>query len=270
MATDIYAHLAQDESDLSDAASGLPAQTEAAAPGREPCSKFSQLVCQAVGMGDGFAKSPPAGSCQQSLVLSFFFDGTGNNIDTDSTTDQQSNIARLYESHRLISPQEGLYAFYCYGIGTYFKESGDPGGTPAGLGMGDGGKRRLEWAFDKFDETLHAAEMRAKNPTNKILSVRIAVFGFSRGATLARAFVRDLQERCVLKDGRYLLKQGGYPVEVYFLGLFDTVALVGMHATGHDPRPLPHRHHRQLPGTVRAVGRSQPAVWRTRGGSCAG
>src|SRR5688500_10130354 len=125
MATDVYTRLVQDEPDLLEAANGLPAQTEAAVPGREPRSKFSQLVCQAVGMADAFAKSPPAGSCQQSLVLSFFFDGTGNNIDADRGTAQQSNVARLFESHRLSSRQEGIYAFYCYGIGTYFKEIGD-------------------------------------------------------------------------------------------------------------------------------------------------
>jgi hypothetical protein len=257
MATDIYTRLTQSKADLAASANGLPFNAAPALSGQEPLSEIATIVGQAVGMANAAKHRPPPGSCQQSLVLSFFFDGTGNNIDADSGTKQQSNIARLFDSHRLNASEDNLYSFYCYGIGTYFKEIGDPGGTPAGLGLGDGGKKRLDWALAKFDEKVHAAEMRAKNPTNKIISIRIAVFGFSRGATLARAFVRDLQERCFLEDGRYHLKQGGYKVEVYFLGLFDTVASIG----------LPMSSNNTMVGTMlRKYSTARTVNWRARAG----
>lgn len=94
--------------------------------------------------------------------------------------------------------------------------------------MGHMGQDRLDWAFKEFDKVLKDAEARAQNPTNKIISIKISVFGFSRGATAARAFVRDLVARCQMKGGKHYLKTGGHPVEVIFLGVFDTVASVGL------------------------------------------
>jgi hypothetical protein len=65
-----------------------------------------------------------------------------------------------------------------------------------------------------------------------VKTIYISVFGFSRGATQARAFVNWLQSLCKLdaqlrgKAGGMSL--GGFQVEFDFLGLFDTVASVGM------------------------------------------
>ncbi|WP_310567719.1 DUF2235 domain-containing protein [Hydrogenophaga sp.] len=167
-------------------------------------------------------------SCQQCLTLAFFFDGTGNNLEADVGTLQHSNVARLYEAHSKDDKTTGRYRFYIPGLGTYFREIGDPGGTSRGLGMGHMGQDRLDWAFKEFDKVVKEAEARAQNPTNKIISIKVGVFGFSRGATAARAFVRDLAARCHMKDGQHCLKAGGHPVEVIFLGIFDTVASVGL------------------------------------------
>lgn len=172
--------------------------------------------------------SPPSNVCQQCLTLNFFFDGTGNNLDADIGTQQQSNVARLFQSRLDDDDAVGRRSFYIPGLGTYFKDIGDPGHTARGRGMGHMGQDRLDWAFKKFDEVIRKAEARAQNPTNKILSIKVSVFGFSRGATAARAFVRDMATRCIVKNGRHLLKQGGYPIEVTFLGIFDTVASVGV------------------------------------------
>jgi len=62
--------------------------------------------------------------------------------------------------------------------------------------------------------------------------IHISVFGFSRGATEARAFTNWLRALCEL-DGRLSnrpgrLTLGGFDVEFDFLGLFDTVASVGV------------------------------------------
>lgn len=81
----------------------------------------------------------------------------------------------------------------------------------------------------------------AANPKPHILEIFIDVYGFSRGAAEARTFCNWLLE---LFDGEQLC---GVPAKIRFLGLFDTVASVGMSAAtgvanGHlswaDPKYL--------------------------------
>lgn len=65
-----------------------------------------------------------------------------------------------------------------------------------------------------------------------VKTIHISVFGFSRGATQARVFVNWLQSLCRL-DARLRgkageLSLGGFKVQFDFLGLFDTVASVGV------------------------------------------
>lgn len=170
---------------------------------------------------------PPQGSCEQVIRMSFFFDGTGNNRDADTGTQEHSNVARLFNAHLDDNDVAQIYKFYIPGIGTYFKDIGDKGGGSLGLGFGSLGQKRLDWALEQFDITMAPAEARANNPTNKIRSIRVAVFGFSRGAASARAFCRDLQARCKRSGSGFRLKSGGHPIEISFLGLFDTVASVG-------------------------------------------
>ncbi|CAJ0792526.1 hypothetical protein LMG18090_02854 [Ralstonia mannitolilytica] len=177
--------------------------------------------------------------CQQSITISFFFDGTGNNLDADTPTGEHSNVARLFRAHVMDDEEKQVHRRYIPGLGTYFNAIGDPGGTKTGRGMGALGQKRLDWAFSELGIILGKAESRANNPSNKILKVGISVFGFSRGAASARAFCRDLQARCSsegkifkLKPGRLFssngVVKGGYQIEVFFLGIFDTVASVGL------------------------------------------
>ncbi|RMC94648.1 DUF2235 domain-containing protein [Aquitalea palustris] len=58
----------------------------------------------------------------------------------------------------------------------------------------------------------------------EILSIKLYVYGFSRGAAEARAFIWRLREQ--LDEGCESLC--GIPLSVEFLGLFDTVAAVGL------------------------------------------
>ena len=182
---------------------------------------------------------PPAHSCQQTLTLTFFFDGTGNNIDADVGTFEHSNVARLYRSHLLDDESAGRFRFYLPGIGTYFmdREVQDPGDTTPGKAFGNLGRARLNWAFARLGEKVKEAEARAENPTNKICWIKIAVFGFSRGAALARAFCRDLQARCredASSSTGWRLRQGNHPIEIVFSGLFDTVASSGVPPSGNN------------------------------------
>lgn len=74
-----------------------------------------------------------------------------------------------------------------------------------------------------------------------VKEIYVSAFGFSRGAAAARAFANWLVALCRL-DAELLGKPGhtlgGFPVKFDFLGLFDTVASVGLAntlntATGH-------------------------------------
>ncbi len=183
------------------------------------------------------ADAPPAHTCQQCLWISVFFDGTGNNRDADLPTLEHSNVARLSRAHP-DNPKMGLVPIYIPGIGTPFPEIGDDGTGPIpfidlGKGMGARGQGRLDEAFRRITKAVADAEARAQNPTNKIVWIKLAVFGFSRGATLARAFVRDLldpKKGKTAQAGRDLQwegAQGRYPLSIEFMGLFDTVASVG-------------------------------------------
>ncbi|PHV13760.1 hypothetical protein CSQ90_27365 [Janthinobacterium sp. BJB303] len=158
------------------------------------------------------------------------------------------------------------YAIYVPGVGTKFKdESTDWMEWPdnklmkvqdseaAGRGLGAGGTRRTEFGQTNVDESLRAALVKnakqlnipltayAKNgkPENinglaaaieahgLITIINLSIFGFSRGAALARAFSNDMMKECATgKDG--VLRYKGVPIRLHFMGLFDTVASFGL------------------------------------------
>ena len=77
-------------------------------------------------------------------------------------------------------------------------------------------------------------ESIAKHPAHTIQAIEVSLFGFSRGATLARAFARRLHERCnraAAGAQGYLWPGVDAPFAIAFLGLFDTVASVGIPAS---------------------------------------
>jgi hypothetical protein len=180
------------------------------------------------------------GNCAQTVWFSFFFDGTGNNLDADVESLKHSNVAKLYRAHKgdennggvgpRINKYPGTYRIYVPGIGTYFRAKGDPGGSDAGLGAGAFGDARLAWALAEFESKMAWHIALANNPGNQILAVNIAAFGFSRGAALARAFIHDfIEDQCKLvSDEKWILKSAKCPIKIRFLGLFDTVASVGL------------------------------------------
>jgi hypothetical protein len=185
------------------------------------------------GLADGArqnATAPPPQSCKQCIWLSFFFDGTGNNLDADVGTVKHSNVAKLYRAHKKDDPVNGTYRIYIPGVGTYFSEVGDDGRSKLGLGTGRMGDARLDWALKQFDEKMAPHLARANAPGNSIVEINISLFGFSRGAALARAFANMLlSERCVrhAKKG-WCVKTGMHHLRIRFMGLFDTVASVGL------------------------------------------
>ncbi|WP_084677063.1 T6SS phospholipase effector Tle1-like catalytic domain-containing protein [Massilia niastensis] len=142
---------------------------------------------------------------------------------------KHSNIARLYRVHKPKNQEDGILSVYIPGVGTYFPEIGDDGGSALGLGCGAMGEERLTFALEEFDAFLAIPLAKAKAPANAIQEINIAVFGFSRGAALARAFVNKLMElRCDLRNEKWVLRSGAWPLRFRFIGLFDTVASVGL------------------------------------------
>lgn len=67
-----------------------------------------------------------------------------------------------------------------------------------------------------------------KGHQRKVKSLNISVFGFSRGAAQARAFVHRLYEVAEAWGSGCGHNIGGVPMTVGFMGIFDTVASVGL------------------------------------------
>lgn len=169
-------------------------------------------------------QDPPCATCKIVLKIAIFFDGTGNNLDADVPTQEHSNVARLYRAHVLDDIPRGIHSRYVPGLGTYFKDIGDPG-DDEGMAFARHGDERLDWAMKEIDNVI------ARYVPANITALRFSLFGFSRGAALARAFAVRLQKRVESAGGAWRWKGLGCPAEIYFLGIFDTVASVGLPAS---------------------------------------
>lgn len=82
-------------------------------------------------------------------------------------------------------------------------------------------QRRM--ALRTWQEKL-AAALKGRKP--QVEQINLSVFGFSRGAAEARVFVNWLFEVCEQEGGGWTF--AGIPLRVQFLGIFDTVASVGL------------------------------------------
>lgn len=76
----------------------------------------------------------------------------------------------------------------------------------------------------ELEKKIKAAQRNKPKP--KILGIRLSVFGFSRGAAQARVFSNWFVDMCRAASGGSTL--AGLPVDFDFLGIFDTVASVGL------------------------------------------
>ncbi|MDO9238161.1 MAG: DUF2235 domain-containing protein [Aquabacterium sp.] len=210
-------------------ASASACDTLAAPVSLAPCAPgiALSLVDQANALDSKLGDRPAPYTCKVVIKVGFFFDGTGNNLDADIGTDEHSNVARLFKAYPDNLKDQGIHAHYIPGLGTYFRDIGDIG-DDNGAGFAKYGDARLDKAMQWLDETV------AKHPADKIESIQVSVFGFSRGATLARAFARRIQARCIddpQGGNQHLWPKVNRPFAIQFLGLFDTVASVGIPAS---------------------------------------
>jgi len=156
-----------------------------------------------------------------------FFDGTGNNMENDLANGTDTNIVRLYElynaEHEKNSPTrigeyQGLDLYtakkYLNGIGT--RDNGV--NSDYGMAVGTNGIERINEALN--DVNLIFQQFQDKEGP-RILDV----FGFSRGAALARDFINQVHA-----------KLAGVVTEVGFVGLFDTVGSFGLAGNNIDTR----------------------------------
>ncbi len=156
--------------------------------------------------------------------LIFCFDGTSNEP-ADAAQDEtrtggleDSSISNVLKLHLLFggdladgrSPEFEQLSLYYSGVGTYGSKTKRI--FNAGLALTDVGRI--------IEEAL--GDLRTHHEDGD----RIMVFGFSRGAAIARRFCSVLTDEPDLNDLR-----------VSFLGVFDTVASIGMPDLDTDDRP---------------------------------
>lgn len=120
-----------------------------------------------------------------------------------------------------------------------------------GLGLFESGEQKREAILRKeiqgLEEKLKKREDSGEKP--HILAMRLYVYGFSRGAAEARTFVNWLQTlvRCESESGGAEYRFAGLPISINFLGVFDTVAAVGL----ADSVPFAAGHMDWADGTMR-------------------
>jgi uncharacterized protein (DUF2235 family) len=203
-------------------------------------------------------------SCSREIHVGLFFDGTNNNMKRDMPSKSHSNVVVLFNAHR--NDKAENFAFYMPGVGTEFKEIGENAETDAGKAYASGGEARIHWGMlqvlnavshastgsddflkeDKMKELvtstsglatwwrLSDAKMvsvfadlqeqllaKIKDARPRITKVHLSVFGFSRGAAEARTCCQWIRKATKMKVGYAELN-------MRFLGIFDTVASVGL------------------------------------------
>lgn len=181
-------------------------------------------------------------SCK-TYKIGLFFDGTGNNAEFDKSNgrDQQSNIAKLYtlyKTGKFECEQRNCKVkadkLYERGIGTYDTQEeydAHPIERKYDKGGGGGGAARINDAINQVTQLLDKHERSTSDP-EKFQTRLIDVFGFSRGAALARDFVNTfiknyIKEEPIYKDVRF-----------NFIGIYDTVGSFGEPGNDVDMKSL--------------------------------
>jgi hypothetical protein len=178
---------------------------------------------------------------------------------------KHSNVVKLFNAYPDRN-DEGYFSHYIPGVGTPFPKIGDSGKNILGGAFAWNGENRITWAFTRllnaaqryvlksillddeisarisenmasstnpafmrravlrtWQKTL-ASNLKGQKPGVELIN--LSVFGFSRGAAEARAFCNWLLEVCEPVGSGW--EFAGMPIRLSFLGIFDTVASVGI------------------------------------------
>jgi RHS repeat-associated protein len=151
-----------------------------------------------------YTMNNPLAFIDPSGLILFAFDGTGNSQHPKESVDSISNVEKFRLAYN------SGEAFYITGIGTTDKYMTYKGN----IYNGDGYLERVNLGFDFLNGYIAKAEES---------TVDIDIIGFSRGATEARIWARQLVTR--LKNGVYTTPDGQSKcLNLRFIGLWDTVA----------------------------------------------
>ncbi|MCX0499594.1 T6SS phospholipase effector Tle1-like catalytic domain-containing protein [Erwinia billingiae] len=96
--------------------------------------------------------------CCQSVHISLFFDGTGNNEyhDTHSDPAHPTNVAKLFHAS-IEGHDKGYFRYYIPGVGTPFPKIGEMDYSSDGLAFAAGGEDRINWALLRLVDALRYA-----------------------------------------------------------------------------------------------------------------
>ncbi|EIK68969.1 hypothetical protein PseBG33_1614 [Pseudomonas synxantha BG33R] len=181
------------------------------------------------------------------IRIGLFFDGTGNNAlnalagTPDKGVSYQgaiSNIYRLYKYYTTTIVPETLMqtGIYMEGVGTKTNDFDSTLAMAVGVDLpltigGYGVFAKYAMAVSKACATIGQL-LSSMLPTQKNVNIEFDVFGFSRGATIARHFANMVISKNnsiylpiaeILKKYDMVLRQD---LDIHFLGLFDTVASI--------------------------------------------
>ncbi|OCH39348.1 DUF2235 domain-containing protein [Aliivibrio fischeri] len=146
---------------------------------------------------------------ERTLRIGVFFDGTGQNNPNDAYKEKwgnksRTNVARLFEAYP--EKEAESYKIYVSGVGTVDGIDSSAGRNPI-IDAGDD-EKSLAQAFGVFDDTgafrkwqsllkrlrIIIADLIDTGVYQKINHIEFDVFGFSRGAALARHFINAALE----------------------------------------------------------------------------
>ena len=146
-----------------------------------------------------YVGNSPTNATDPSGLAGYFFDGTGNDMD-EFNPDGTPKDPELDSAPTHVAALFWMYTedkFYEYGVGTRTEEF-------LGNLHGKGARERLDRMFERFEKTYDDGNG----------DTDIDIFGFSRGAAMAREFANMIHDK--------------YPeARIRCLGIFDTVAQVG-------------------------------------------
>ncbi|WP_339674660.1 DUF2235 domain-containing protein [uncultured Zhongshania sp.] len=161
-----------------------------------------------------YAMANPVANTDPWGLFLFAFDGTGNDQGNRATFTNVTHLQNYYAQGYSVDD-----FFYQPGVGT----DGDIWDDVLGGGAGLGSRERVDKALTRIGTLLE----------NDSWDRVIDIVGFSRGAAAAREFSNEVFER-IDSDGWGGLVTDCNPINIRFMGLFDTVGSMGLAGNGTD------------------------------------
>jgi RHS repeat-associated protein len=173
--------------------------------------------------GYAYTDGNPLKYVDPSGLILFAFDGTNNSnpppVNSNGNSDDFSNVYKFYLAY---DATKNGPAWYMNGIGRDDYASGIV--APIGDAINASTARaRINSMLLRFDQFMRKSDFTAKP------DVFIDIVGFSRGAAMARDFSNQVAQK--MRDNIYA--NTGACITLRFIGLWDTVAQVGLNGAAN-------------------------------------